>query len=108
MGTVFTIGLMWTVEDIKKFNADWMNFNNGIFNSGSVLADTLMTAVPALSGIGYALFIIAWILLAVGFKKDKDEGRHKNYKGFLIAFIFITILFIAVSIFALVASQSSK
>lgn len=103
-GTLITIGLMWTKQEVKNFNQGWMDFNANAFSSGSNIANALITAIPIIAGVGLALFIAAWILIGVGFKKD--EFRHKKYKTYLIVFIFVSILFVVLSIVALTAKYS--
>ena len=104
-GTIFTIGLMWTVQEIKNMNGSWMDFNTSVFNSGSVIADAMVTATPIIAGVGLMIVIVAWILLGVGYKKD--EFRRKNYKTYLIVLIFVTLLFVVLSIVALIAKFSN-
>ena len=105
-GTIFTIGLMWTVQGIKDANASWMDFNSKVFDSGAIVANALITAIPILAGVGLAIFILTWILLGVGYKKD--EFRRKGYKAKLIIFIFITLLFIVLSIVSMFAKFGTQ
>ena len=104
--TIFTLGMVWVSDDIKKFNQGWMNFNNGIFDIGNSASEFGMSIVTTLVIVGAIFFAITWLFMILGF--NKDQVRHKHYKGMIIALGIITFIFILLGIFALIVIYNQK
>lgn len=99
-GTIFTLGMMWTIDGVKDFNSDWMAFNNQIFEAGNTIADQVLKAIPIVVIVSSVFFSITWLFMILGINKDKD--RKKYYKGMIIALSVLTVIFIAFSIVTLI------
>lgn len=106
IGTIITVGLMWMSDDTKKFNQGWMDFNNRIFDTSNSVSEFGMSIVTTLVIAGALFFVITWILMMVGI--NKDEVRHKHYKGMMIALGIISFIFILLAIFALIVVYNQK
>ena len=104
--TIFTVGMVWTIDDVKKFNQGWMDFNNKIFDVGNSASEFGMNIVTTLVIIGFVFFLATWTFMIVGF--NKDQVRHKHYKGMLIALGIISFLFVLLAIFALIVVYTQK
>ena len=100
-GSVFTIGLMWTIDGVKEFNHSWMAFNNMLFEAGNVIAEKALQAVPYIIVVGAILFAATWPFMIVG--RIKDKNRKKYYTGMIIALSVLTVFFVAASILTMVA-----
>lgn len=98
--TIFTLGMVWTMDDTKKFNQGWMDFNNKIFDIGNSASEFGTNIVTTLVIIGVVFFIGAWTFMIIGF--NKDQVRHRHYKGMIIALGIITFLFVLLAVFSLI------
>ena len=106
VGTVFTLGMMWLINETKKFNQGWMDFNNKVFDVGNSVSEFGMSVVTILVITSVAIFIVTLILMIVGFNVDKV--RHKHYKGMIIALGIISFIFILLAVFSLIVTYSQK
>ena len=98
--TLFTVGMIWTVEEARTINTNWMAFNNWLFSSTETVANTAAKAIPAISIIGGAILVIAWLFMIIGLLTDKN--RKKYYKGIVIALGVITFVYIAIAVVTIV------
>lgn len=104
VGTIFTIGMIWLSDDIKAFNSGWMSLNDKLFNSGSSIADTVEKAIPAMLVIGGTILVITWILMMTGIITDKN--RKKFYTVMIITLGILSLLYIVITIFSVIAYNS--
>lgn len=104
LGTVFTIGLMWTVDAVKEFNQGWMAFNDKLFNSSETILNSLIGAIPVMAVVGAVIMLITWILMIIGISTDKN--RKKYYTAMLIVLGVLSLLYIIIAIISIVANNS--
>lgn len=106
IGTIFTLGMMWMSDDVKKFNQGWMDFNNRIFDAGNAASEFGTNIVTGVVVAGAAFFVITWIFMVVGI--NTDEVRKRHYKGMIIALSIITFFFVLLALFAIIFVYSQK
>lgn len=105
-GTIFTIGLMWTDDGVKKFFSDWNNASTKLMdmtNNSYALAGKVL---PPIIIAGCVLFIICWIFVLAGYNKDIE--RKPKYKKFLIALGIVTGIFVLAAIGMLILILNVK
>ena len=105
-GSVFTIGLMWTVDGVRSFNAGWMAFLGSIFESPKVVAESVDKAIPIIMILGGVIIIITWIFMIVGIATDKN--RKKYYTAMMIILGVISLLYIAVTILSIIVNANNQ
>ena len=102
--TIFTLGMIWLVDGVKEFNAGWMAFNTGLFESSSVIAETAAKAIPLLSIIGGSIVAITWLFMIIGMANDKN--RKKFYLAMIITLGVLTLVYITIAIVTIVIHQN--
>ena len=102
--TIFTLGLVWTIDDVKVINQGWMSFNDKLFNSSEAIANIAIRAIPTIAIIGASFVFITWILMIIGISTDKNRKRY--YTGMLIALGVITLLYAIIAIISLVVNSN--
>ena len=90
--SVFTIGLIWTVEEFKAFNSGWMDFNTKMFNSSNSINEFVMKVIPFVLISGGVIIALTWLFTILGAVFDKF--RLNKYKGRIIALSIITVIYI--------------
>lgn len=106
VGTIFTIGLMWTVDGVKAFNQGWMSLNDKIFNSSSTIANTVAGYIPVIAVIGSIIVLSTWIMMIVGITTDKS--RRKYYTVMMIILGVLSILYIVIAIVTILINGSNN
>lgn len=105
-GSIFTLGIMWTVDGIKSFNAEWMAFLGNIFESPKVVAESLSKVIPIIMIFGGVIILITWIFMIVGVTTDKN--RKKYYTVMMIILGVISLLYTVVTILSIIANANSQ
>lgn len=105
-GSVFTIGLMWTIDGIKSFNAGWIELLGNIFESPKVVAESLSKAIPIIIVFGGVIILITWIFMIVGITTNKN--RKKYYTVMMIILGVISLLYIVVTILSIIANANNQ
>lgn len=105
VGTIFTIGLMWTIDGVKSINDGWLAFLNQVFNSSNTVVEAVTKAIPIIAIIGGVIILITWIFMIVG--RATDKNRKKYYTAMLIVLSFLSVLYIIIAIITIVANSSN-
>lgn len=99
--TICTIGMIWISDGWKSFNSGFMAFNESVGNATAVVMKFMYSIFPYLSSF-FGLCVIAFLILSIiGFKKQQD--KKEGYKGKLICSIVLTVIFVIVTIFDIIA-----
>ena len=105
VGTIFTVGLMWTIDGVKSINDGWLAFLNQVFNSSNTVVEAVSKAIPIIAIMGGVIILITWIFMIVG--RATDQNRKKYYTAMLIVLGFLSILYIIIAIITIVANSNS-
>jgi len=90
--TIFTIGLIWTTEGMQTLNANWMAFNEALFDVSNNTYSFAAYAIPGILISGGIIIFATWLFLIVGINSDPE--RKKKYKAKIIAMIIFTVLYV--------------
>lgn len=89
--SIITVGFIWTVDEYKKFNDGWMNFNTSMFHSTIATTKFAMNVLPyVLISVG-GIFVLAWLFTILG--RILDKIRRKKYSGRITFLAVITSFF---------------
>lgn len=105
VGTIFTVGLMWTIDGVKSINDGWLAFLNQVFNSSNTVVEAVAKAIPIIAIMGGVIILITWVFMIVG--RATDQNRKKYYTAMLIVLGFLSILYIIIAIITIVANSNS-
>ena len=105
VGTIFTVGLMWTIDGVKSINDGWLAFLNQVFNSSNTVVEAVSKAIPIIAIMGGVIILITWIFIIVG--RATDQNRKKYYTAMLIVLSFLSVLYIIIAIITIVANSNN-
>ena len=105
VGTIFTIGLMWTIDGIRSINDGWLSLLEQVFNSSNTVVEVVSKAIPIIVIIGAVIILITWVFMIVG--RATDKNRKKYYTAMLIVLSFLSVLYIIIAIITIVANSSN-
>lgn len=105
VGTIFTVGLMWTIDGVKSINDGWLAFLNQVFNSSNTVVEAVSKAIPVIAIIGGVIILITWVFMIVG--RATDQNRKKYYTAMLIILSFLSVLYIIIAIITIVANSNN-
>lgn len=105
VGTIFTLGMIWMIDDTKKMNTEWMAFNDKLFNSSETITNTVISAIPVMALIGGLIVGLTWLLMIIGIVTDRN--RRKYYTVMMIILGVLTLLYIIIAVVTILANTNN-
>ena len=90
--SIITVGLIWTIDEFKKFNDGWMNFNTSMFNSTVATTNFANNVLPYVLISGGVIISLCWLFTILG--RVLDKFRRKKYSGRITFLAVITSIYV--------------